>query len=202
MDHSLSGSAFCGIFQARIPEWVAISSSRGSSWPRDGTGVSCISCTASRFFTTEPLGKPKAKQKNLSLNTTLEVFLLYHTCEIKFCQGCIKPVILDFRRLWTSRRTINENRENCIFTNKKYVYNCCSVTKLCLTLCSIPSFLVLPISWSLLKLMSLCQWCHPTISSPVNPFSSCPQSFPASRSFPMSWLFPSGGQSIRASVPI
>ena len=44
------------------------------------------------------------------------------------------------------------------------------------------------------------QWCHPTISSSVVPFSSCPQSLPASGSFPMSQLFPSGGQSIGASV--
>ena len=41
------------------------------------------------------------------------------------------------------------------------------------------------------------QWCHPTISSSVIPFSSCLQSFPASRSFPMSQLFASGGQSIQ-----
>jgi len=34
----------------------------------------------------------------------------------------------------------------------------------------------------------------------MDPFSSCPQSFPASRSFPMSWLFASGGQSIGASA--
>ena len=46
----------------------------------------------------------------------------------------------------------------------------------------------------------LSQWCHPTISSSVAPFSSCLQSFPASGSFPMSWLFPFGGQSIRASA--
>ena len=44
------------------------------------------------------------------------------------------------------------------------------------------------------------QWCHPTISSSVTLFSSCPQSFTASGSFPMSWLFPSGGQSIGAST--
>ena len=46
----------------------------------------------------------------------------------------------------------------------------------------------------------LSQWCHPTISSSVVPFSSCPQSFPASGSFPMSQLFISGGQSI--GVPV
>ena len=48
-----------------------------------------------------------------------------------------------------------------------------------------------PLSW----------WHHPIISIiPVTPFSSCPQSFPASGSFPMSWLFISGGQSIGASA--
>ena len=44
------------------------------------------------------------------------------------------------------------------------------------------------------------QWCHPTVSSSVIPFSSYPWSFPASGSFPVSWLFISGGQSIRASA--
>ena len=43
-------------------------------------------------------------------------------------------------------------------------------------------------------------WCHPTLSSSVNPFSSCPQSFPASGTFPVSRLFASGGQSIGASA--
>ena len=49
-----------------------------------------------------------------------------------------------------------------------------------------------PLSW----------WCHPTISSPVMPFSSCPQSFPVSGSFPMSQLFASGGQSIGVSASV
>ena len=47
-----------------------------------------------------------------------------------------------------------------------------------------------PLSW----------WCHITISSSVVPFSSCPQSFPASGSFPMSQFFASGGQSIGVSA--
>ena len=46
----------------------------------------------------------------------------------------------------------------------------------------------------------LSRWCHPTISFPVTPFSSCPQSFPASGSFPISWLFATVGQSIGASA--
>ena len=44
------------------------------------------------------------------------------------------------------------------------------------------------------------QWCHPAISSSVVPFSSCPQSLPASESFPMSQLFAWGGQSIGVSA--
>ena len=47
-----------------------------------------------------------------------------------------------------------------------------------------------PLSWS----------CHPTVSCSAVPFSSCPQSFPASGSFPMSQLFASGGQSIGVSA--
>ena len=46
------------------------------------------------------------------------------------------------------------------------------------------------------------RWCHPAISSSVVPFSSCPQSFPESEFFPVSWLFASGGHSIGASASI
>ena len=46
----------------------------------------------------------------------------------------------------------------------------------------------------------LSRWCHPTISSSVAPFSSCPQSLPASGSFPVSQLFAWGGQSIGVSA--
>ena len=46
------------------------------------------------------------------------------------------------------------------------------------------------------------QWCHPTISCSVDPFSSCLQSFPTSGSFQRSKLFPSGGQSIAVSASV
>ena len=46
----------------------------------------------------------------------------------------------------------------------------------------------------------LSRWCHPTISSSVAAFSSCLQFFPASGSFPLSWLFATSGQSVRASA--
>ena len=50
------------------------------------------------------------------------------------------------------------------------------------------------------KSYPLSRWCHPTISSSVMPFSSCPQSFPASESFLKSQFFTSNGQSIGASI--
>ena len=77
---------------------------------------------------------------------------------------------------------------------------CCSVAKLCMILCnpmdcSTPGF---PVLHNLSCLLS--QWCHPTISSSVIHFSFCLQSFSASRSFPMSWLFTAGSQSIETSA--
>ena len=62
--------------------------------------------------------------------------------------------------------------------------------------CSMPGFSarVCLNSWP------LNQWCHPTISSSVAPFSSCLQSFQASGSFLMCWFFASGGQSVGASA--
>ena len=46
------------------------------------------------------------------------------------------------------------------------------------------------------------QWCHPTVSSSLAPFFSCPQSFTASGSFSMSWLFTLGGQNIGTSASV
>ena len=71
-----------------------------------------------------------------------------------------------------------------------------SVTQLCPTLCD-PMYCStqgLPVHHQLSEFTQtrpLSQWCHPTVSSSVNPFSSCPQSFPASGSFPVSWLITS-----------
>ena len=60
MDCSLPGSSIHGIFQARILEWVAISFSRGSSWPRNWTQVSHI---AGRHLPSEPPGNPWCKYR-------------------------------------------------------------------------------------------------------------------------------------------
>ena len=61
------GSSVHGISQARILEWVAISFSRGSSWPRDQIQVSWLT---GRFFTTEPPGKPQGTLASSDLNRT------------------------------------------------------------------------------------------------------------------------------------
>ena len=58
MDCSPPSSSVHGILQARILEWVAVPSSRESSWLRDQTYLSCGSCMAGRFFISEPPGKP------------------------------------------------------------------------------------------------------------------------------------------------
>ena len=65
LDCSLPGSFVHGIFQARIRKWVAMPSSRGSSWPKDWTQFSCI---ASRFFTVRATA---AAAKSLQLCPTL-----------------------------------------------------------------------------------------------------------------------------------
>jgi len=74
MDCSPPGSSVNGIFQARTLEWVAISSSRGSSQPRDQTWVSCISCIGRPVV---PPGKPMCVCFNWSI-VTLQ-------CHVSFC---------------------------------------------------------------------------------------------------------------------
>ena len=76
------------------------------------------------------------------------------------------------------------------------------ITKPCPTLCdprdcSAPGFPALHCLQSLLRLISV-EWMVPSNHPPVAPFSSCPQSFPASGAFPVSLLFASGGQSTGA----
>ena len=66
--------------------------------------------------------------------------------------------------------------------------------------CSSPGFPVLHYLPEFAQTLVHWVWCHPIISSSAGPFSSCPQYFPASESFPMSQFFASGGQSTGASA--
>ena len=110
---------------------------------------------------------------------------------------------------------LKERSPCCLFTLKLYqeigsslplpwyvsLGCCCSVTKLCLTSCSPTdcSTPVFPVHSVSLRVCSnswpLSQWCHSAILSSIVPFSSCFQSFPASGSFLVNYLFTSGGQS-------
>ena len=95
---------------------------------------------------------------------------------------------------------ITVNKHNT--TNFSSVQFSCSVVSLCDPInCSKPG---LPVHHQLPGVHSnshpLSRWCHPAISSSVVPFSSCPQSLPASESFPMSHRFAWGGQSTGVSA--
>ena len=90
------------------------------------------------------------------------------------------------------------------------VGGCCEVAKSCTTLCdpmncNTPGFPSLKerlpcpslSPWVCANSCPLSQWCHPTISSLATCFSSCPQSFPASGSFPVSQFLASGSQNVQ-----
>ena len=92
-----------------------------------------------------------------------------------------------------------------IFRSKHYKGLCCSVAKLCPSLCDLMDCSTLGSHPSVLSRMCsdscpLSQWCYLTISSSATPFSFCLQSFPASGSFPMSELFTSGSQGFGGSA--
>ena len=111
--------------------------------------------------------------------------------------------------LWLGASTIWSNVYFIII--RMIIFNqpgcCCLVAKSSPTLCdpmdcSTLGFPVLHYFLEFAQTHILSQWCHPTISSSAACFSSCPQSFLASRYFPMSWLFASGGQILIFSISI
>jgi len=80
-DCSPPGSSVHGISQARKQEWVAISFSRGSSWPRGGTYVSCVFCISRWiFFTIVPPGNPFTWLICLFSQEIFSHFIIYHPC--------------------------------------------------------------------------------------------------------------------------
>ena len=86
MDCSLPDSSVIGVLLAKIPEWIAISSSRGSSQSRDWTCISYVSWITGRFLTTEPW--LSLKPKVILLKTYLNILLLLTTV-IQRYQGCL-----------------------------------------------------------------------------------------------------------------
>ena len=182
MDCSLLGSFANGIFQARILEWVAISSSREFSWPRDQIHVSSVSCIAGRFFTHWAIRNGEWNAIHL----------------ITSVQPGAKEIIQLLCLLPPSVWWWNSNWDLDQFSSVQSL----SFVRLFVTPWSQPwsgacqASLSITNSWSLYKLM----WCYPTISASVSPFSSHLQSFPASGSFQMSQFFAWGGQRIGVSA--
>ena len=105
------GSSIHGILQARILEWVAISFSKGSSWPRDWTNVSWISCTGRQIFYFCAPGKPRTvvyhPQNNfLVLYSELFITMWHVTISMRFCVCvCVCVCILSTTQLWTIHQT-------------------------------------------------------------------------------------------------
>ena len=171
-----------------------------------GSGLECQR-SSSRLWVWFSLSYSRLRKKWESCQTSfgLEVQQNFSAMEMTLL-NCVLP--WDFLLLcksWAFRRTVVkgsvdlwEHLQACRYPVSSVQFS--SVAHSCLTLrrhelqharppCPSPTPGVhtnpCPLSW----------WCHPTISSSVVPFSSCPQSFPASGSFPMSQLFASGGQS-------
>ena len=80
MDCSLPGSSVHGISQARILEWVAMPSSRGSSWPRDPSRISYVSCIGSWFFTISAAWEAPVFSQSGASNPRLKTMLLPIAC--------------------------------------------------------------------------------------------------------------------------
>ena len=88
MDYSLLGSSIHGIFQARILEWVAISFSRRSSWPRDWTLVCCVSCIVGRHFT---IWATREVLTNTEQNKTWNLWpSTDHTLSPQYCRASLE----------------------------------------------------------------------------------------------------------------
>ena len=133
MDCSHPGSSVHGILQARILEWIAIFSFRGSSPPRDWICVSCSSCFARRISS-------------------------FHLLQLVQLLSCVRLSVIP----WTA-------------THQASLHHFLEFAQLMYIESVMPS--------------NHCTLCH---------LLSCLQSFLASESFPMIWVFTSGGQNIRA----
>ena len=145
----------------------------------------------------------------------LQVFFLTYfwltntSCAIPYFSDFIIYILwLLIKTFYSKKLTYYIHVFNYIYTYT-HIYSCCLVAQSCPTLCDpmdcmqhvrLPCPLASPRAFS--NSWPLSQWCRLTISSSVVPVSSCLQSFPASVSFLMSWLFASGGQNIGVSASV
>ena len=146
MDCSPPGSFVHGILHASILEWVSIPFSKGSSQLRDWTRISCVSCIAGGFFTTEPPGK--------SLRNSVLIFKVVKVVMGKYKKSCLwnKDLIFSIKTTlnkliintcnsehseWDERSDCSEycrTRES-LTSHFLRVLCCVQLLQLCLTLC-------------------------------------------------------------------
>ena len=152
-----------GILQARLSEWVAIPSSKGSFQPKDWNQVSQI---AGRFFT----NWATKEVKNTGVDSLCLLQRIFLTQELNW--GFLHCRQLSYQGSPIS--AVQLNRSVVSDSLQPHGLQCARLPhpspspRVCSNSC--------PLS----------RWCHPVILSSVSPFSSCSQSFPASRSFYMS----------------
>ena len=106
MDCSLSGSSDHKIFQARILEWVAISSSRGPSSPRDGKQVSCVSCIGRRVL------YHWATWESLKYNSLCKIpTCQYISIHVLSCFSCVQLFVTLWTLAWQAPLSIGFSRQ-------------------------------------------------------------------------------------------
>ena len=120
MDCSLPGFSVHGIFQARVPEWVAFSFSRGSSWPRDRTRSPSLWADA---LPSEPPGKPKVISNKLTSYFISTVFFIqrwqnFEVLENRyFIWGTVTLKLCNWRPLTFLFFSLNFKIINCLGFN-------------------------------------------------------------------------------------
>ena len=170
MDFCPPDSSVHGIFQVWIREWVAISYSKASSWLIDGIHISYIAPLC-RLESTLPTPYPLENTDIFNVSIDFP-FPQYHLL------GIIHKLfkLAFFTSVQFSRSVVSDSLRP---HESQHARPPCPSPNPGVHSDSRPSS----------------QWCHPAISFSVVPFSSCPQSLPASESFPMSQILAWGGQS-------
>ena len=180
-----------GILQARILQWVSMPFSRVSSQPRDQTQVSCIAGGFFTFWATiwqitkfllyqtmqhyklRCFGLLPRTSKNMFLDFCITCIIVQNT--LLCCPGLAYGKTVHLGRVISSSVQFSHS----VVPDSLWPHESQHARPPC------PS----PTPGDHSDSRPSSQWCHPAISSSVFPFSSCPQSLPASESFPMSQLF-------------
>ena len=169
-------------------EWIAISSSRGSSQARDQIHVSCVSCTG-RWI----LYHWAAREAHIY--PSIYHMILKSSAYLMYLKNCFMASRIVLQVGFSKKQILRQT-----FFLVLLLFSHSVVSDSLWPHGLQPGFPVLQYLPEFAQ--SHVHWVSDVMqtSHPVTAFSSCPQSFPASGSFPMSWLFASGGQSIGASA--